>query len=170
MQDLIRAQNASEVNIVHDVSVSSLPYRSGDFNGIDDFHLNSSLSSLSLDDLQECNRKDSNNSLHYFSVEICADSSIDEVPFGENRRKGWLCTNEDAHGDELDLMLEGFRERHRRLKQTLSPVRVYKLSPGAAASQSTPTKSETQRDNQRSRLAIVATTSEISGLPSLIDR
>mmetsp|Transcript_25329 Transcript_25329/g.69823 ORF Transcript_25329/g.69823 Transcript_25329/m.69823 type:complete len:233 (-) Transcript_25329:2151-2849(-) len=169
MQDLIRAQNASEVNIVHDVSMSTLPYRIGECNGMDGFDLNSSMSSLALEDLQEFNRKDNTGSLHYLSAEIHADSCSDEVPVTENRSQGFLSACEGGHGDELGLMLEEFRERHRRLKQTLSPVKMYKLSPREAVSQSTPTKYETKRGNQRSRLAFLATASEISGLPSLID-
>mmetsp|Transcript_19162 Transcript_19162/g.41627 ORF Transcript_19162/g.41627 Transcript_19162/m.41627 type:complete len:183 (-) Transcript_19162:190-738(-) len=175
MQDLIRARNASEINIVHDNSMSMLPCKNGGdyYTSMETSDLDVSMSSLLLHDLKEGHLIDSDSSLHYFSGHFFADdSNSDEVLLDDVdvRTKGRVL-DDSAHEVDLGLMLQGFRERHRRLKQTLSPVKVYQLSPTiiGSHSQTTPTKSQIKIDNQRSRLAKLATTSQIDGPPSLTD-
>lgn len=162
IQELIRDRNAYDIKIVHDVSMSSLPFCGDDDHSMDASELDGSMSSLSLHDLKECNHNDSNRSLDFFAEAIDGDF-VNRI--GERE----CSSNSGARGDDLGLMLKSFRERHRRLKQTLSPVKVYQLSPTISGSQTTPTKNEMKVDNQRSRLAILAKSSEICGPPSLTD-
>lgn len=172
MQDLIRSQNASTVNIVPDMSVSTLPQDrfACDGNSIlgyyqdirgDDSGLDSSIHHMSF---QSSSRRceSSYDSLDYFSEMESRDGFGDEVSLDNvqpSRRKSKGRSLIGVHD------INGFRERHRRLKQSLSPVKVYKLSPKDAGSQTTPTTSR----NRRSRLDKITSASDIGAPPSFND-
>ena len=139
MQDLMRDQNASEVCIVHDASISSLP---------DDDFLGDSGSFLLNDD---------SGSMHLTEGNQSENTQITTSP-----------------GNLIE-----FRERHRRIKETLSPMKVYKFSPkdNAITLQRKSTRKTTPREKVlrrngdiRSQLKRLASDSSIlSGPPSMND-
>lgn len=173
MQDLIRSQNASKVNIVSDTSVSTLPEdrvacdgnsMSGHYRS-DDSGIDSSIHHMSLQSFQNSTevaegwRCESYYSFDYFSEMESRDGCGDEVSLDTvetSRRKSKARSLIGVHD------INGFRERHRRIKQTLSPVKVYRLSPKDAGSQTTPSKS----GNRRSRLDRITSGSNIGAPPS----
>ena len=167
MQDLMRSQKVSKVRIVHDASVSSLPdedrlmgtsQHSGD-SGDGSCGDESRSSLLSSQELQ-------------LRDDVCSHDS-------GSFHSSFTNTRTSSPGSLL-----GFRERHRRLKQTLSPVKVYKWSPSCSnesmISQRTPTilfSSSSEEmvhqhrvDNLRSRLRRLSNDSNIiDGPPGLTD-
>ncbi len=132
MKDLMQDQNVSEVCIVHDASVSSLPD--------DDFMGDSSTFLLS----------DDSGSLH----------QTEGTPIGSTRAT-------TSPGNLLD-----FRERHRRIKEALSPMNYNASSLRHQSKRKTTPREKNQRQKGdiRSRLKRLSSDSSIiSGPPSLSD-
>ena len=175
MKDLMRAQKASEVRIVHDASISSLP----------DEHEQDSLffaSSISSGSQQICETGDTTALSSLFSLNViqlhpqqqrddCDDESSSECCETNNSSLCGTITTRPGNS-----CLVGFRERHRRIKETLSPVKVYRSSSyengvGSTCSQITPSSASSLlsegdqhtgwADNLRSRLTTLASDSSI---------
>ena len=138
MKDLMRDQNVSEVCIVHDASISSLPD--------DDF----------MGDSSTFSQSDDSGSMH-----------LREVTQAENSTRATT-----SPGNLLE-----FRERHRRIKEMLSPLKDCKFSPNVNASSLQRQSKRTtiprnkvlrQKGDIRSQLKRLASDSSIiSGPPSL---
>ena len=117
----MRAQKASQVRIVHDASVASIP---------DEDPL---LGSCSHHTRMDIDAVDNDYATHRRSV--CSLSSelnpgerdillvgLDlDAPTTHSTRSCGYCVEARS--------LAGFRERHRKLKETLSPVKIYRWSP-----------------------------------------
>jgi hypothetical protein len=175
MQDLMRAQNVSRVHIVHDASIAALPEHEDPLVG------SSSISSYERDSFSGDTESTSDTQTR--SLTSMDDSSSQGSGSFYSETAGSPC----AASPGSSLRLGGFRERHRRIKEILSPVKVYKWSPShdGDISQRTPTSAhylsspsgETAlvmnqhgRDDLRSRLVRLASDSNIiDGPPALAD-
>lgn len=154
MQDLMRAQKASEICIVHDASVAALP---------DEDPFLGSRSSLG-DDSQ-----------------IAQASHLHDDSSSQEFSGPFYIHNENTGPTSSPSSLIGFRERRRKLKEALSPIKVYKWSPAQESTVSlrTPTqvfssfsgerKSSQRRVNSlRSRLTRLASDSSLLDGPNVV--
>ena len=166
MEDLMRSQNASEILIVSDASVSALPD--------EDF-------SCSFSDMGSIGESPSPSpaaspALQFRKSMLQTQNSESSLSLNYSHHSTRSCP---VQSSPSNYDLGAFRKRHRRLKEMMSPVKVYRCSSSKKPSQVTPSSSEktsptlynnrttVHRDDLRSRLTRLASDSSIINEPNV---
>ena len=163
MEDLMRSQNASEILIVSDASVSALP----------DEDFSCSFSDMSIGESPSPSPAAS-PALQFRKSMLQMQNSERSLNYSHHSTRS--CPVQSSPGN---YDLGAFRKRHRRLKEMMSPVKVYRCSSSKKPSQVTPSSSEkssptlynnrtiVHRDDLRSRLTRLASDSSIINEPNV---
>jgi len=162
MEDLMRSQNASEILIVSDASVSALPD--------EDF----SCSFSDMDSIGESPSPAASPALQFRKSMLQMQNSERSLNYSHHSTRSCPVQSSPSNYD-----LGAFRKRHRRLKEMMSPVKVYRGSSSKKPSQVTPSSSQktsptlynnrttVHRDDLRSRLTRLASDSSIINEPNV---